>query len=386
MFVCRPERRLPRAERAVVDALALTPGLALCGVLAESRKRTRELDVLLLRPSGIAVVEVKGSGMVGDLVTALNGEWTIGGMVADFAGGPNPIHQARTAAAAASGHLSRGGDRRVFVDAIVAVAGDVTVAPHRVGDVWVCRVDQVPAVLPALAAHPVDVGGAVAAAAAFGVDVDVDTCTVEQFPDQVPAEGDRPAAASRADTRRRRMEAVALRMWRASHRRLTLMSVPAAAASVYAGTQLTWPGVAAGVAAVCGVASWQLWRRGRLPGVRMTGPAAVAAWTVSLVPYGGAGAAAITPWLSGAPALTDGLWLVRFNACTLFALALLLVTRAGRCGFVYPPPGVAERLTADGRPSGTYVLVPADTTPGMPIGLLDPLDPRATILGEPPHH
>lgn len=378
------KRQPNRSEAAVLAAAAPSPGLALVNVLASSRKHTREIDVLLCRPSGFAAVEVKGTPMVGKLETSLNGDWLIDGRPADFAGGTNPVQQARTSAASAAGHLARAGLGRQHVAAVVAVSGDVQVQPHRLGDVWVCRADQVPSVLIALPHVQVGIQAAAAAAAAFDRDVDVDVLTAEGFGDQAVAAEESPEptrAEAKAAARQQSLQGVALALWRSSHRRVVILSCLAVAAVAYYAHNLSWAAALAGGSALCAVAAWQVSRRAKMDGLRMSGPAAVAGWVLTLLPYGLAVAAAVTPWVSGRPSAPDALWLLQFNASTLVALALLLVTRSGKCGFVYPPPTVAQRLNSQGEPTGSYVLVPPEPPTMFGLGLVDPLDPRAKMLG-----
>lgn len=137
----------------------------LTGVLIGNAKiprengEAREVDAIVLTPSRVFVVEAKGfkgkTANTGVLEAPLNGDWTIGGEVAQFYGKDWPNVQARQSAQTLAGLLQQQTSVRTFVTAIASIsAKDATMpgGPLLLADVMVCKDHDL---LDAVAAMPV---------------------------------------------------------------------------------------------------------------------------------------------------------------------------------------------------------------------------------------
>lgn len=431
VIYCQHRDALTSAERRMVAGMRDLPGLLLVNALVTTGRRTREIDGIWIHPDGVAAVEAKGTGLAGELVAATNGPWRIGGSVADFASGPNPLMQARTAAQTLRTSLTEDEVHAGFIPAVVAVAGNgVTLASTLVGDMAVCLVDeltQLPHLLAGTGAR-VDnsphsptarVGVEDARAILRSLDLapgdipTTDELTGEGFCDQdrfltpervtpallarprgAPARsassgrggrprfrgesrGRAPAAgsdtvgaatgpkpaqhASSRDRRRARrfadLEAQAVQDWRCQHRRRLSGSVAAVAVLAYYLPHLplycVFNGLIAGVLA----GAYQLAVRRRMSGPRDTGPAAVGAWLVTLVPILGMGAS--ISWIAALPTLNPLEWPFVMMLAILVAAGLGCAIVNGRSAFVHPPAMVIERYDDKGRPTGAFMLAKA---------------------------
>jgi hypothetical protein len=166
-----------RSERQLRDACRNLPGiLVLNAIVNGAHGRVRELDGVIITPTGVFSVEVKGTQLTGTVSTDANRAWTIGGTEADFYGsGPdssNPLRQARTGAQALAALLR---DQKVeagFVASVVAIAGNsLTLAPHLVGDTHVVTTRDIHTALASGKSRPLTVETVTAVCAALGVDV-----------------------------------------------------------------------------------------------------------------------------------------------------------------------------------------------------------------------
>jgi len=371
-----------RGETRVGRALTYLPGIAITNLLATSKNRTREIDWLVITPTAIAAIEVKGTRQHGTLTTALNGDWTINNTKADFAGGPNPLNQTRKAAATARNHLDAANTALGhYVHAICVITGDITVTPHTQGDVWICTPDQLAGVLMRLRAHPLTITTARAVTAAFGTPVPPAVVAAENFPTHHTP---KPATHSsthdtRRQARRTAMEHTANRLWERAHtRRVVLSGLGAATSLIYLATR-SWQAMLAGIGLAAVIGAWQLITRHRLPGQRKHGIGACVIWIITLTPYIGAGAAIVNPLLTHlSPTSPDTLLLVDAVVSWLIALLLFLTTLSGRCGFIYPPPVVVERHDAKHRPTGLFMLAQPDGKQrSINLTLVDTDDPRS---------
>ena len=152
MLIWPTAHRVGESERAVSQALDAVPtGIALVGVRLPGNGG-REIDVLVIEPRGVTTIEAKGTRLHGAVQPSANGDWLIGGTVADFAGhATNPVGQA-----AAQAHrlrdLCRGHGVDIgFVPAVVVVCGNVTCDVVVVsGGVWATDLTNLPAALDGL--------------------------------------------------------------------------------------------------------------------------------------------------------------------------------------------------------------------------------------------
>ena len=371
-----------RGETQVGTALTHFPGVAFANLHVSSHNRTREIDWLIVTPNAVATIEVKGTRLVGELITDANQPWTIGGQKADFAGGPNPVSQTRVAAATTRGHLNVTNTAHDhYVNAITVVTGDVVVTPHQVADTWVCTPDQLAGVLLRLRPVPVNARTAAAICASFGYDIDDTALESDGFEvDPAPVTKTSDSSNNRREKRRATMQATADMLWQRSHaRRVALSGIGAGLSLIYLVTR-PWESVLAGIALMTAIAIAQLLVRARIPGPRKHGVFAVFVWLVTLIPYVGVGAALTTPLFTygyGVP----GYLVLDVILSLLVALLLLLTTFSGRCGFIYPPPVVVERFDAKQRPTGLFLLAqPEGKKLRFDLHLLDPSDPRAKTL------
>lgn len=369
---------VPASEQQVVNVLGPAPGMLLVNILAKSSKRVREVDVVVISGTVLASIEVKATMMVGDLQTSLNDAWTVGGKTVDFAGSPNPLAQARAAAAATRGHVERETGANVFIPAIVVVAGNATVAPHTIGDVWVCSPDQLGAVLLRLKPQPVDAETAVAIAAAFGFTVNAAVLVADEA--FHTGHGQAVKRQSSAQVRRQErydaMEDVALVMWTASHKRNLITSAIIAFCSfAYFLWDPRFYALIGGLFAASVVGAWQLYQRSRIAGPRMAGKLSAAWWVLSLSPYFAVGFALSVPFESSSFGVDERV--IAWYVSILVTLAILAMTLVGRSGFIYPPQEVVEKQDKHGNPTGLFML----TSPGQRrkrynLRLIDPNDPR----------
>lgn len=140
-------------EAASQRALASMPGVFVANVkIPLDNGRTREVDGIVLSPTGIFVIEAKGfkanTPASGPLEVPFNGPWSIGGLTAEFHGGDDtPATQARKSAQTLAGFLRRETTVKQFVSAAVSItAPEATMAkgPVLVGDVAVCLDHDLP--------------------------------------------------------------------------------------------------------------------------------------------------------------------------------------------------------------------------------------------------
>ena len=143
MLIWPTAHHVGESEHAVAEALRSAPaGIALVGVRVPGRSG-REIDVLVVTPDGVSTIEAKGTGLSGQVTTSDNGDWLVGGQVADFAGSTNPISQAQ-AQAQRLRDLCRRNDLEVgYIQAYIVVVGAVTCAPTRLsGSVFASDVER----------------------------------------------------------------------------------------------------------------------------------------------------------------------------------------------------------------------------------------------------
>ncbi len=376
-----------RGESQVGEALADLPGVAISNVYAAGNNRTREIDWVVVTPSALASIEVKGTRLTGAVVTDLNSAWTINGAPVDFAGGPNPVGQTRRAAATVRGHLDEAGIAAgYYVNAITVINGEVNLSPHQVGDTWVCLAHQLAGVLLRIGRKPIDAATAAAIASAFG-QPDIPAAALESQAFPVAAPQDPPtttdttsSAQRRHDSRRHAMAEIADALWERSHlRRVVLSGIGGALSLLYLVTR-PWQSVVVGFALMAVIAGIQLVIRIRLTGPRQHGFFAVLVWLTTLTPYVGVFAALSSPFftrdLHGEQFLLDD------TVSVLVGLTLWLTTLAGRCAFVYPPQVVVERYDSKNRPTGAFLLAnPAYRGDrGFDMRMLDSADPRSKTV------
>lgn len=137
-------------ERAVQENLADLDGVLVSNPKVAHNGSVRETDGLLITPTGIFVIEAKGtkkgSPNSGSLKPLLNGGWTIGGQPAQFHGNKSPNVQARQAAQTFADYLRENSTMDHFVHAIVSITGDLITmtSPADLGDVTVALDRQLP--------------------------------------------------------------------------------------------------------------------------------------------------------------------------------------------------------------------------------------------------
>lgn len=129
----------------------------LTGVLIGNAKiprdngEAREVDAIVLTPTRVFVVEAKGfkgsTANTGVLEVPLNGDWTIGGEVAQFYGKDWPNVQARQSAQTLAGLLQSQTSIRSFVTAIASISAksaEIPGGPLLLADVMVCMDHTLP--------------------------------------------------------------------------------------------------------------------------------------------------------------------------------------------------------------------------------------------------
>jgi hypothetical protein len=376
--VIRVAEHLTRAEDRVRAACQHLPGVLILGAVVTSGPKSREVDAILLTPTGLFAIEAKGTNQSGQVETSPNGTWTIGEERADFAGGANPLRQARRAAQMLRAMLSDADVDSPFIPAIVAVSGDdIDLPPSRVGDTWATSVEHLAATLLRQRPQRVSLADAGAILAVLEVNADTVDLAEQGFSDQPgdededddseagytrPAEPSGVPLNSRGRRRARRYDEMVQhshREWRTSNRRrlggstLSIAVIAATLPYLRADSYVTGPLLMAAVAA------WQLAVRYRKSGPRDSGPLAIAAWLFTLVPVAGIGATLSA--LTALPTTQRDAQGPLTILLVLIALLLGLCMLPGRSAFVHPPAVVLERHDVNGRPTGAFML--ADATP-----------------------
>lgn len=349
------------AEEALTKALEGGSGVLLRNFLVTSGRSVREVDTILLMPSGIATVEVKGTRRSGEVTPSLNGPWKIGGAEADFSGGPNPIPQARksaqlTRAMLGASHLEVG-----FVLPVVCVVGKgVQVRTWTVGDTLTCAPDGLLAGLEdAFDGRGLSAEDALAVLRCLDVtDISLEDLKGQGFTPAGKVSEKVGAKERRVMRRRSELAHKADELWKTSNRRRVWVSavgtVAAVAFTVFTGS---WFAAGMGLLTVFLFALFDLYRRSNLEGPRTSGGKAVLGWLLTLGPIGGVGAAAGV-FLSST-FVYDFQAALALQLSLLVSLALLACTFAGRSSFVYPPPMVVEKHDPEGHPLGVFYLVDA---------------------------
>jgi hypothetical protein len=123
--------RCGRTEQILAENIKRSelPGILLVQVKVGLRNRVREVDALLLHPSGALTIEGKYTSLAGE-VTPYVGGWTVGGQTDVHLG--DPESQASQQAKILASLLSELGRKRSRVRAIVSVAGEkATMEPRR---------------------------------------------------------------------------------------------------------------------------------------------------------------------------------------------------------------------------------------------------------------
>ncbi len=139
MLIGYSASRPAQSEVTVAEALrtAAPTGLAIVGVLLPG-ERGVDIDILVVHAYGVMTVEVKGTAMSGEVGWSSGGDWTIGGLQADFAGGANPTKQARRQAQRLGERCRAAGVAAGYVHGLVVVVGNVWCPPGEIsGGVWV---------------------------------------------------------------------------------------------------------------------------------------------------------------------------------------------------------------------------------------------------------
>ena len=376
---------VPRGEQTVVNALSAAPGYLLANVLATSKKRTREVDLVAVHGTGVTSLEVKATLKPGTLVTVENGPWTINGTPVDFVGGPNPLAQARSGAASMRGHIERETGVVTFIPAIVVVVGNATVEPHKRGDVWVCTPEQVAGVLMRQTPQRITSEQAASIVAAFGHTEPADSALAKEGFAQsqhpvTPAAATLSAAERKVLVRKEDMDNTAETMWRQSHLRSVVASgIVSILALIYTLIISSPTAFAGGTTLACIVGLYQVSLRVRIPGPRLDGPQDVLVWLVSLGPYFAIGATLTLPLADAAPGETANL--IQWYVAALFIILILATTLMGRNAFIYPPNVVVEKLGRNGKPTGFFILASPDSRrKRYRVRMLDPNDPRVKVL------
>ena len=354
-------RTLGRSERQVLEACRHLPGVLVLGAHATAGSRTREIDAVLLSPTGLYTIEAKGTRQAGTVTAHANEPWTVDGQPADFAGGPNPLRQGRGAAQCLRAALNAAGVATPFIPALIVVSGDqVDLPPTRLGDTWATSVANLPATLLRQRTDRVGLATAAQVLTTLGVTIEATELLNQGFTDEDPAPSpstDDRRASSRDRRRERRRKELTDRAdaeWRASHDRRLLGSLFAVAVMFLVVPKLPTESWVPGLLLAAAAGTWQLILRRRTPGPRHSGRVAAVLWLFSLAPVFGAGAA-----LSSLPMIGTVEDAARWPLLLLLLLTALLLsvcTLAGRSGFIHPPAAVFERYDANGRPTGAFRL------------------------------
>jgi hypothetical protein len=385
---CQHRETLTGAERSMVASMRDLPGVLLVNPLVTTGRRTREIDGVWLRPDGVVAIEVKGTGQTGAVEVHQNGPWRIGGAVADFPSGPNPLLQARTGAQTLKRTLTERGVDVGFIPAVLAVAGTgLSCVPQTVGDLVVLTTDDLPTLPTQLRSVPIGSDEVLAVLSALDLaEQDMPDCEElagEGFAagSQAPARargagggtrqestrktadnGNGNGGGSSRDRRRARrfadLEAQALADWRRTHRRRLISSALAAAALCGILPQLPIYCTVNGLLGAAIFGAYQLAVRRRKSGPRDQGWSAIALWLLTLIPIVGIGAS--LSWMAALPVLEPIRWPFVLMLAILIACGLGCAVLAGRSGFVHPPAVVIERYDEKGRPTGAFMLADAN--------------------------
>lgn len=373
---CQPQELETLAERDMVEALADQPGVLLVNALVTSGRRTREVDGIWIHPESTMVIEAKGTSLAGLVRSHLNGPWSIGGVEADFAGGANPLVQARKAAQylRQALHDGEGG----FIAAVVAVSGsNVVCEPHLQGDLAVTATAQLARVralnLPGAGFHVDDVYSLLrsldlpdawlpAAEALAGEGFLPGVRPVVIAP---TAEVSRSGESSKDRRRKRRLDDLreqADAKWNDSHRKRAVASALSLVLLALLGVALPLYCFNAGLVVGALVGAWQLRTvRPRYGDRTKSGRGPMFGWLLSLAPFVGLGAA--LAWAAALPAVGLDAWPFVLILAILLACVMGCAILAGRNGYVYPPALVVERFDEKGRPTGAFNLVEMDKLP-----------------------
>lgn len=357
---------LTYAERRVRDACQHLPGVLVLGAMVGTGSRLREIDAVLLSPTGLFTVEAKGTRQAGVVATHVNQPWTVDGQPAAFAGGANPLRQARQGAQMLRAALDAADVDSPFIPAIVAVSGDdVDLPPTALGDTWATSVPNLAATLLRQRSTTISSSSAAAILDAIGVDVPGEVLHAQGFPDSdgspASSKTHKPAGQNSRDRRRTRryeeMTSKAHTEWRRSHNRRLIGSVGAGAVLAGVVHLLTAASLVNGALLLAAAASWQLADRHRKSGPRDTGALSVAAWMLSLLPVFGIGAVLTT--LTSVTTVEDAAQGPLALLLVLTALLLGCGILPGKSAFVHPPAVVLERFDTSGRPTGAFMLADA---------------------------
>jgi len=148
---------LDRTDQEIVRALSPYAGIVVTGYKPVQNGQVRDLDLIVIFPSGVLAIEGKGSyGKTGELHWNINGSWDIGGDRTAFK--PRPNEQVRKAAQLLKSGTWAG--EPVHVSEAVVVCGEGVTLTQRIGgelrehpiqemyeDGWVCLPDGLVLVL-----------------------------------------------------------------------------------------------------------------------------------------------------------------------------------------------------------------------------------------------
>ena len=110
------------SENKFKRVISSWPGVAVANLHVTRGHQTREVDLFVISPGGAYLVEVKGTGVAGELVCNANWPWSVGANKTPFNNSEcNPGQQALLAAKIVSQQLTESGAPVGFVPAYVAL-------------------------------------------------------------------------------------------------------------------------------------------------------------------------------------------------------------------------------------------------------------------------
>lgn len=140
-FVCRVGAALTRGEHELLRLGWPDGWLLASGVEVADRNRTREIDLLVIAPQGVVVVEQKDTAARGTLHFSANGPPMVDGAALPQLGGA--LRQARLPAQMIAASSREAGIRVGYVQSVLTLRGRVRVEPPQVGGVHLCAFDEV---------------------------------------------------------------------------------------------------------------------------------------------------------------------------------------------------------------------------------------------------